>query len=310
MSKTRPAAMLARLSAGLLLSLALGVQAQAGHPARLAIIIDDVGYNLSLGRRTAELNGAYTLAVLPMTPHSRELADLARERGKELMLHAPMASQRALPLGPGALELGVPRAELLSRLRQSLASLPEVVGVNNHMGSAFTEQALPLGWIMGELKRRDLFFVDSRTTAASVAGQVAQGYGLKSAQRDVFLDHVREPQHIRRQLTRAITLARQRGSAIAIGHPYPETLAVLEQAAGLLGEQSVQLVNVSELTRQAPAGRGSCPLAPSQLRGYRPANLHSPFVLSNSRWWSWRNLINWRYQPAVMLDKHGISKSG
>ncbi|WP_052480789.1 divergent polysaccharide deacetylase family protein [Gilvimarinus agarilyticus] len=310
MSETRFGAMLARMAASLLLPLAFSAQAVAEPDAKLAIIIDDIGYNLSLGRRTAVLKGAYTLALLPLTPHSRELATFAHTQGKELILHAPMANQRGLPLGPGALELGMPRDELLNNLRHSLMTLPEVVGVNNHMGSALTEHAQPMGWIMGELERRDLFFVDSRTTSASVAGEVAKSYGLRNAERDVFLDHVRDPEHIRQQLVRAIELARQRGSAIAIGHPYPETLEVLEQAGNLLAGQSVRLVSVSQLTRQALAGSGSCPLAPNSLRDYRPPNRYFPVVLANSRWWSWGNLINWRYQPAVILDKHGISKSG
>jgi polysaccharide deacetylase 2 family uncharacterized protein YibQ len=257
----------------------------------LAIIIDDIGYNLALGRRAAELTGAYTLAVLPMTPHSRKLAALARAQGKELMLHAPMANSRHLPLGPGGLEADMPRARLLLALRQSLDSLPEVVGVNNHMGSALTAQARPMGWVMGELSKRSLYFVDSRTTAATVARQVAQAYGLKTAQRDVFLDHSRDPAHIEQQLIQALMLARERGSAIAIGHPYPETLAVLERAQEHLAHYAVQLVSASALVKTAPRSRQYCPLAPVMLR--RPARsavITGP-LMGQQAWWYWHALI-------------------
>ncbi|WP_339616686.1 divergent polysaccharide deacetylase family protein [uncultured Gilvimarinus sp.] len=305
--------MLARVGALVLMALGLVVPVVAepvNSPARIAIIIDDVGYNLALGRRAAELPGAYTLALLPMTPHTRELAELGRERGKELMLHAPMANERGLPLGPGALELSMTRAELLQSLRASLASLPEVVGVNNHMGSALTAQPQPMGWVMSELVRRDLFFVDSRTTAASVAERVGRDYGLKTARRDVFLDHERSPTHIQQQLERALHLAQRRGWAVAIGHPHPETLAVLERAAPLMAEQAVQLVSASALVQRARFGAGYCPLAPDSLRDYRPPAGQMPPSIVSVRWWNWKSLINWSYQPAAKLEKHGISNSG
>ncbi|WP_049723237.1 divergent polysaccharide deacetylase family protein [Gilvimarinus polysaccharolyticus] len=287
---TRVSWLLARISAvAALISLTLVSQASVEPtppPARIAIIIDDIGYNLALGRRAAELPGAYTLALLPMTPHTRELAELGQKRGKELMLHAPMANQQGLPLGPGALEVGMSRAEILQSLRASLDSLPEVVGVNNHMGSALTVQARPMGWVMGELRQRGLYFVDSRTTASTVAARVARGYGLKSAQRDVFLDHQRDPLHIQQQLARALDLAQRRGWAIAIGHPYPETLAVLEQAQALMAEQSVYLVSASALLRRAPAGRAYCPLAPKSLRDYQLPASQNSVVVTSARWWN------------------------
>lgn len=309
----RVSPLLARLGAFALTGLAL--VAQAGFEpvkpvARIAIIIDDIGYNLPLGRRAAQLPGAYTLALLPMTPHTRELAELGYKRGKELMLHAPMANERGLPLGPGALDVGMPRAELLQSLRASLDSLPEVVGVNNHMGSALTVLARPMGWVMGELRQRELFFVDSRTTAASVAAPVARHYGLKTAQRDVFLDHRRDPAHIRQQLARALELAQRRGWAIAIGHPYPETLAVLEQAEALMAGQSVQLVSASTLLRRAVAGYAYCPLAPKKLRDYQPPVSPLARAVTSLHWWNWESLINWGYQPAQSLEKHGIRNSG
>lgn len=286
----RASPLLACVSALCLVLLTAATSAAEALP-RLAIIIDDIGYNRALGRRATELAGAYTLAVLPLTPHSRKLAALAHAQGKELILHAPMANSRNLPLGPGGLEADMPRNQLLLNLRHSLDSLPEVVGVNNHMGSSLTAQTRPMSWVMDELSRRGLYFVDSRTTAATVARQVAQVYGLKTAQRDVFLDHIRDPAHIEHQLIQALMLAREHGSAIAIGHPYPETLDVLERTQAYLAQYAVQLVSASALVKAAPYHRQYCPLAPVMLR--RPVLSTTMAVPLTARqgWWHWHALI-------------------
>lgn len=219
--------------------------------AQLAIIIDDLGYNLRLGQRTVDLPGAFTIAVLPFTPHSRELAERAHERGKEVMLHAPMSNHQHLPLGRGGLVTGMQQAEFLAVLRQNLASIPHIKGVNNHMGSLLTEQAEPMAWLMAELKQRQLYFVDSRTSAQTQALIMAEQAGLPSRRRDVFLDDIKDQQVIHQQLLLALQKARQQGSAIAIGHPYPETLRVLEQIQPLLDQYRVKLVSASTLMNQA-----------------------------------------------------------
>lgn len=214
---------------------------------RLAIIIDDIGYNLALGKRTADLQGDFTLAVLPFTPHGIELAQRAHERGKEIMLHAPMSNRHNYPLGRGGLLSGMQRAEFLTVLSQNLANIPHIQGVNNHMGSQLTEQAEPMRWLMEELKLRGLYFVDSRTSAQTQALMMAEKIHLPSRKRDVFLDDERTRSNIKYQLLRALKLAQQQGSAIAIGHPYPETLAELEQLQPLLNQYQVQLVKASQL---------------------------------------------------------------
>lgn len=214
---------------------------------RLAIIIDDIGYNLALGKRTADLQGDFTLAVLPFTPHGIELAQRAHERGKEIMLHAPMSNRHNYPLGRGGLLSGMQRAEFLTVLSQNLANIPHIQGVNNHMGSQLTEQAEPMRWLMEELKLRGLYFVDSRTSAQTQALMMAEKIHLPSRKRDVFLDDERTRSNIQYQLLRALKLAQQQGSAIAIGHPYPETLAELEQLQPLLNQYQVQLVKTSQL---------------------------------------------------------------
>lgn len=219
----------------------------SAQPAQLAIIIDDLGYNLSMGRRTLDLPGAITVAVLPFTPHGRELAAYAHRRGKEIMLHAPMSNHHQYPLGRGGLRSGMDKHEFLAVLRHNLADIPYVQGVNNHMGSQLTEQAEPMGWLMAELKHRQLYFVDSRTSAQTQALNQAQAIGLPSLKRDVFLDDKRDQQLIHQQLLRALEKAQQQGLAVAIGHPYPETLRVLEQLPALLDSYQVELVAVSAL---------------------------------------------------------------
>jgi polysaccharide deacetylase 2 family uncharacterized protein YibQ len=231
----------------LLLAAGLVPSHHALAKGQLAIIIDDIGYNLALGKRTADLAGDFTLAVLPFTPHGIELAERAHARGKEIMLHAPMSNRHNYPLGQGALVNGMQRDEFLAVLRRNLANIPHIQGVNNHMGSLLTEQAEPMGWLMEELKLRQLYFVDSRTSAQTQALIMAEQIQLPSRRRDVFLDDERTLINIRYQLTRALKQASQQGSAIAIGHPYPETLAELEQLQPLLKQYKVRLVKASQL---------------------------------------------------------------
>ncbi len=256
------------------LALLLWCFAQPVFAAQLAIIIDDIGYNGPLGRRTANLEGAFTLAVLPFTPHTRELAQLAYKQGKEVILHAPMSNTRDMPLGKGGLESGMEYDEFINTLRANLADIPHLRGVNNHMGSQLTQETEPMGWLMDELIRHNLYFVDSRTSADSQALAVAKAYGVPALKRDVFLDNVRTLQHIQQQLLKAIQLAQRNGQAIAIGHPYPQTLQVLEQAPTLLAEHGVQLVPVSHLLRM-PSQRitkaGTSCLAPPQKLWKRPS---------------------------------------
>ncbi len=215
--------------------------------ARLVIIIDDIGYNRILSERAARLPGAFTLSVLPFTPHGLATALLAHDQGKELMLHAPMSNINNLPLGPGGLYSRTNKDLFITTLRQDLNNLPFIKGVNNHMGSRLTQEIEPMNWVMEELQARGVYFVDSRTSAQTKAFEVAHEYHVPCLKRDVFLDDVQDTKAITQQLSRAIKIARQQGSAIAIGHPYPTTLAVLENIQPLLLQQQVSLVFASQL---------------------------------------------------------------
>lgn len=222
--------------------------------ARVAIIIDDIGYNLKQGLRSARFPASLTLAVLPHSPNGLALAELGFEEGKSIMLHAPMSNIKQTPLDPGGLTADMLRDEFLLTLRGNLQSIPHVIGINNHMGSYLTQLPEPMRWLMNELKQQQLFFIDSRTSADSRAWEIATEQGLASRKRDVFLDHERSVKAITQQFEQMINLAKRRGSALAIGHPYPETLQVLEQMVPQLRQQGIQLVPI-ELLLNAPAAQ-------------------------------------------------------
>jgi polysaccharide deacetylase 2 family uncharacterized protein YibQ len=214
----------------------------------VGIIIDDLGDRLDWGRRALGLPGPVSYAFLPKTPYAVQLAELAHAQHKEIMLHVPMQAIRANRLGPGGLTLDMTKAQFLSTLRTDLGSVPHVAGVNNHMGSLLTRHPSQMGWFMEELRRRgDLFFVDSRTTGDSVAARVASESGVPNLQRDVFLDPKRDIDIIRRQFVKLLDQARHADRALGIGHPYPETLSVLEELLPALAPYGIRLLPVSRL---------------------------------------------------------------
>ncbi|NIF25541.1 divergent polysaccharide deacetylase family protein [Pantoea sp. Tr-811] len=228
----------------LLFCLLAGVaQAAPAGKAYLSIIIDDLGQSAERDSRTLALPGPVTMAIMPDTPHATDFARQAHKAGKTVILHMPMDPAT----GPYAWHPEIPLEELARRLDAALAKVPYAAGINNHMGSRMTAQREPMTWLMGELQRRHLFFVDSRTSAATVAAAEAQALGLAHVSRDVFLDDVRTPEAIAGQLQQGIALARKQGSAVLIGHPYPQTLAVLEQAIPQLKRHGVELIRLQQM---------------------------------------------------------------
>ncbi len=214
---------------------------------RIAIIIDDIGNALESGQQAVFLPGPVTLSVLPMTPQAKRLATEGHEQGKEIMVHTPMSNLSNAPLGPGALTEQLNENDFLNTLRQGIAAVPHASGVNNHMGSQLTQLKQPMSWLMTELKHQQLYFVDSLTSAQSLAGKTAHQQGLKTISRDIFLDTFNNPEFIQKQYKKLLRKAKERGYALAIGHPYPATLALLQQQLPLLEEQGIKLVSVSQL---------------------------------------------------------------
>ncbi len=213
----------------------------------LILIIDDIGNSLAAGMRAAALPGKVTLAVMPYTPHGSRVAEAAYSTGQEIMLHMPMSNQSGMNLGPDGLTADLDKTEITRRLHLALADVPHIRGINNHTGSELTELAEPMEWVMHELSNYPLYFIDSMTTAKSVAFDTAKRFSIPTLKRHVFLDNVRDTSAIDTQFQQALRIARQEGLAVAIGHPYEETLAYLEQALPALKEAGVELHFASEL---------------------------------------------------------------
>ena len=231
--------------------LLVGPHTGAAGQVRVAIIIDDLGYQLDVGRRAIALPGPVTFAVLPGAPRTTTLARWAHENGKEVLLHLPLqANSDDKDDEPVRIDLDMNRAAVVGAFDVALNSVPHVIGVNGHRGSLLTRHPGHMQWLMEEIRAREgLFFVDSYTTAASVAMQIAAETGVSAVKRDVFLDPDRSPQTVARQFERMKLLAKKRGFVVAIGHPYKSTLALLERELPKLGEQGIELVPVSELVR-------------------------------------------------------------
>ncbi|WP_157718193.1 divergent polysaccharide deacetylase family protein [Halopseudomonas xinjiangensis] len=220
----------------------------------LAIIIDDVGHGYAAGRHLIDLPFPVALAILPYTPAGPRLAAEAASAGKTVMLHLPMENLAGSSPGPGGLYAHMDEQEFMRTLEETLDSLPSVQGVNNHMGSRLTALRPQMDWVMAELAERGLFFIDSRTQAATQAAFAAQAQGVPSLSRDVFLDNTRNAQAMEAALQVALGRARRQGFAVLIGHPYPETLAFLASRVAQVPERDgVQLVSLESLfTRQSP----------------------------------------------------------
>ena len=221
----------------------------AGQIPRIAGIIDDLGDQLHAGERTIALPGPVACAILPGAPRARYLANVANAQGKEVLLHLPMQA-----VGPETsveatrMTLDMSRSSFAATFDAAFESVPHAIGINNHRGSLLTRHPGHMRWLMEELLEHDgLFFVDSFTTAESVALQIASELGVHAIRRDVFLDPDKTSLTLHREFERLKSVARKRGSAIAIGHPYEATLTLLERELPRLAEQGFDLVPVSEL---------------------------------------------------------------
>lgn len=214
---------------------------------KVAIIIDDLGYHLARGEQVMALPAPITCAVIPQSPHAATLAAQASDTGKEVILHMPMETDGFAELDAGGLDRQMNRNEFGLTLAQAVLRIPQARGLNNHMGGILTADRRAMNWLMEELALHDLFFIDSRTTARSVAAELAQQHGLSFGGRDVFLDNDRDLAAINQQFNSALAIAHRRGHAIIIGHPYPETIHYLQAVLPLLKQANIDVVPVSAL---------------------------------------------------------------
>lgn len=214
---------------------------------RIAIIIDDMGYREQTGKKMLQLDLELSFAFLPFAPHTESLLKIAVQGRREILLHLPMEAEDTEKNGePGTLRLAMPPKELANRLHLALASVPQAVGINNHMGSKFTANAPAMRKLLTLVRERRLFFIDSLTSSATTGHKIARELGVKTARRDFFIDNVQEAAAIVSQLESLVKLATKRGEAIAIGHPYPETLKALTLFMERR-QQKVRLTPVSKL---------------------------------------------------------------
>lgn len=227
--------------------------------ARVALVIDDFGHDVKIARKFINLPLAITFSVLPHLPHTEEVAALAAAHGHEVMLHMPM-EPRGYPKtdpGRGALLVAMTPQQIVSEIDKALKENPYARGINNHMGSKFTEDPQAMKVVLRHLKDRGFYYLDSYTSAHSVGLSVAQELGMPCRKRDIFLDHEPTEAFVRRQVQELIRRAKVEGEAVAIGHPHPITLKVLEQEAETFEKEGIQIVPLKKLLEGAPAENGS-----------------------------------------------------
>ena len=219
-------------------------QSQGGTP-RVAIIVDDGGYGGAITSSILTMDPGLTVSIIPNTRHGVETARRAMELGFGVMLHLPMEEAKI----HGELQTRMTAIEMEKALREALVQVPGAIGINNHMGSAFTKNEKAMECFLNSMKKvnNKLFFIDSRTTAETKATEAADKAGVRMASRDVFLDHQKTPTFMKEQFARLISLAKKRGHAIAICHFRASTAPLLAEMLPMLKEEGIQLVHVSEL---------------------------------------------------------------
>lgn len=214
----------------------------------ITIIIDDLGYRYHDDQRALELPGPVAFSILPQAPNTERVSRIAFEQGREILLHQPMqAIDSNKDIGPGGLTVDMSRKEFTETLQTNLRHAPNIIGVNNHMGSLLTRYSDKMQWLMETLKLNGYLFIDSMTSNKSVAADVARENNLPYLTRDVFLDHIQSRGYVRKKFMELVATAKRKGSALAIGHPHPETIEVLAEMLVDVEQYGVNLVGLKTL---------------------------------------------------------------
>ncbi|KHN60935.1 sugar deacetylase [Dickeya fangzhongdai] len=278
---------------------------------KLALVIDDFGYRPHNENQVLAMPTAISVAVLPNAPYARDMATKAHAQGREVLIHLPMAPMSKQPLERDTLRPDMSSEEIARILRDAVNKVPYAVGLNNHMGSAMTASLPGMQKVMQAMTAYRLYFLDSMTIGSSQASQAAAGTGIKVLKRKVFLDDTQNVADIRRQFSRAVEIAQRSGYAIAIGHPHPTTIQVLQQMLPTLPADIV-LVRPSQLLNEpeprytpVPTYLASQPTVPAQkrLRPIQVCAIKQPLpAISQSDLWRQlgRNLAT---SPAVSYLK-------
>ncbi len=222
---------------------------QKGHLPKIVIIIDDIGYDKKIAMALSDLDSNITFSVLPFASFGKTISKQLHARGSQLMLHLPMEPFEYPDVnpGPGAILSSMSPDVLIDQLKKNINDIPNIVGVNNHMGSKITTNSDQMNQIFTVLKKENLFFIDSRTAPKSKCKAAARLFSLEFAQRDVFLDNFQNQEYITGQFQKLKVLAEKHGFAIGIGHPYKATLHTLEKELPKL-KNKIQIVRASALT--------------------------------------------------------------
>ena len=236
----------------------LAVLTSSAYAGKLAIVIDDFGYRPQTENQVIRMPATISVAVLPNAPHAREMATKAHAAGHEVLIHLPMAPISKQPLEKDTLRPDMSSAEIERIIREAVNKVPYAVGLNNHMGSAMTSSLFGMQKVMQALEQYNLYFLDSVTIGNTQAMRAAAGTGVKVIKRKVFLDDTQNEADIRYQFNRAINLARRNGSAIAIGHPHPTTVRVLQQMVYNL-PPDITLVRPSSLLNEPQVDNTTAP---------------------------------------------------
>jgi len=218
----------------------------------VAIIVDDIGYDLNAARALMKIDASLTFAILPFQNHSREAAEMFHKAKREILLHLPMepVSYPQEKPGEGALFTDMNNEELLFQLKKNISAVPYVAGVSNHMGSKFMIDEQKLYLVFKELKKGNMFFVDSRTSPDTKATLIAKKTDLNIAERKVFIDNNRNYNEIYNNL---ISVAKNNDDSpiIIIGHPYPETIRALKDAVKVMRAKGISIVPASRIIKEA-----------------------------------------------------------
>ena len=222
---------------------------KAGPRPKLALVIDDLGGEMPIATELLQWDLPLTFSILPFTAHAKTIAREAHQKGKEVILHVPMEPHGYPKVKPGeGVLLERMDAESLRRqLSKNIEAIPHVKGASNHMGSRLMEDSEKVKIILSELKRRDLFFLDSRTTPQTVGLQVAQSLGMKAMERSLFIDHSLHEEDIKEKIEKLIQLSLSNGRAIGIGHPHLETIKSLKEMLPKIKEKGIEIVPLSSL---------------------------------------------------------------
>jgi polysaccharide deacetylase 2 family uncharacterized protein YibQ len=230
----------------------LNLPAADREKPKVVIIVDDLGFNKDSVDRLLEMEFPINFAILPYLPYSRYAAEKAKQRGWDVILHLPMEPKSISgyvghDAGDGVLLESLPKKEIIKKLDDNISAVPYVKGVNNHMGSKFTENPELMEIVLRELNAKGLFFIDSKTSADSKGFEIAKTLGMRTAIRDVFLDQVSQDEsYVNSQILTLVNISKEKGYAVGICHPYPETVKALRYMLPKI-QGDVEVAKVSSL---------------------------------------------------------------